>query len=161
MYRNSSVHSLKKQKGGALAIAVFVIIVMTLLTVAINRNIASSTDQSIQEVLGVRALMIAESANEVALSAIFPVATGSAPVTGECPNALVAVANTNFSQMAGLENCTVVTACNPHPSTNPEYVRITSRGICKSALTGSGDTECTNADSVCASREAQVEAKTL
>lgn len=161
MYLKGQMKSRNKQGGGALAIAIFVIVVMSLLTVAISRNIAASTDQSVQEVLGARALMMAESANEVALSALFPVANGTPITTGNCNDVTTAINNTNFSSSAGLAHCAVSTRCTPHTIGTEQYFRIRSRGVCKSVLTGIGNTTCRNTDKVCASREVQVEAKGL
>lgn len=162
MSLNMQNKRLSKQQGGALAIAVFVIVVMTLLTVAISRNISASTEQSVQEVLGTRALMMAESANDIALAALFPIANGSAATVGTCTDVTTSVSNTTFNNSIGFANCAVSTSCQAQTTGGEEFFLIRSRGVCKSTLTGgSADLSCQNTDRVCASREVEIEAKAL
>lgn len=143
----------KKQGGSALAIAVFIIVVMSLLATGISKSISSSEEQTVYEVFGTRALLAAESANEMALSQIFPL-TGS----GVC----TASQNTYFNQN-GLLNCVATTTCS---SRDPDlvgttYYQVISTGICKANLNNdTGDFSCGN-EKICVSRSIEVEAKEL
>lgn len=159
MYLNRNTTTKYQQHGGALAIAVFVIVVMSLLTVAITRNISASTDQTIQEVLGTRALLLAESANEAALLQVFPVQKNATPPVNSCSQVSSA---TQYFAGAGFQNCAVWTVCSPTSVGSESYFFISSRAVCKSKLKGgSSDRACQNTDLACASREVQVEAKSL
>ena len=160
MFPNHSLVNRKRQQGSALAIAVFVVVVMTMLTVAISRNISASSDQSVQEVLGTRALMAAESGNEIALSALFPIATGAPAVATDC--SAVNRSIQYFNNTPGLANCVVTTtSCDEQTNGSDTYFRIQSRGVCKASLqNNAADGNCNNTDQVCVSRQLEVEAKT-
>ena len=161
----NSYHRLAKQQGGALAIAVFVILVMSLLTIAISRSISASSAQTVQEVLGTRALMAAESGNELALAILFPIASG-APVTyGSCAD--ITASRLYFSGVNGLNNCQVVTSCEESTAGTQSFYFLESTGVCKDNVLGSNssinlaDFQCSNTDQVCVSRRIEIEAKTL
>ncbi len=166
MYLNRNIANKHQQRGGALAIAIFVIVVMSLLTVAISRNISASTDQTIQEVLGTRALLMAESANEAALLDVFRLQTDANSPVNSCAN--ITGRNTvRYFAGAGFDGCAVLTRCSSTSIGSEQYFLVSSRATCKSALAGNSvnpngaDRECRNTDLVCASREVQVEAKSL
>ena len=149
----------KQQRGSSLAIAVFVVIVMSLLTTAITNSISSSSDQVVQEVLGTRALLAAESANEITLAQIFPLNQANA---NTC-----AVANTfpvtrYMNGINGLQNCLVVTSCSDNTIGTETYYLIESTGVCKGSLANDAtDQTCNNTDNVCVSRSVEVEAREL
>ena len=160
--------NLKQQRGGALAIAVFVIVVMSLLTIAISRNISASTGQTVHEVLGTRALLAAEAGNEIALSQIFPIATGSAVAKQSCPaNSVINFNNFNGAVIDGLRNCIVTTSCRSEPATvvqNEEaYYFVESTGVCKDVMLADDPSNlnvaCQSTDGICVSRRVEVEAK--
>lgn len=153
--------SLKQQQGGALAIAVFVIVVMSLLTMAISRNISASSSQTVHEVLGTRALLAAEAGNEIILSQIFPIAAGADPGKQQCP-----ATNTIRFTHNGLTNCVVTTTCLSEPdpvvATEDAFYFVESTGVCKVASSNTAsDFSCQNTDDICVSRKVEVEAKAL
>lgn len=162
MCRNKQhFQSVKRQQGGALAIAVFVIVVMSLLAVAINRTISASSSQTVYEVLGTRALLAGEAGNEVALSQIFPIAAGAEQPKQQCPTS-----NTIRFNVDGLRNCVVTTTCRSEPATVSQsqdaFYFVESVGVCKDTMTGGAvDFECRSTDKVCVSRRVEVEAKAL
>lgn len=146
-----------KQQGSALSIAVFIIVAMSLLVAAISKSISSSTDQSIQEVLGTRALLAAESGNELVLAMLFPLDT---PSLTSCP----VITPPDFSAIDGLKNCVVSTQCSyiDPDAQGTSYYLVESTGVCKALLAGNiSDFTCSNADDVCVSRSIEVEAKAL
>lgn len=161
MFLNSVQSRARRQQGGALAIAIFIIVVMSLLTVAIGRNISSSTDQSVHEVFSARALFAAEYANEIALTALFPRAQGAIPANSDC--AAVTTATSSFSSgfgaTPGLANCVVVTSCNSITLGSDTYFQISSRGVCKDTSSSANPQTCLNTDRVCVSRTVEVEAR--
>lgn len=153
----------KKQQGGALAIAVFVIIVMSLLSVAISRSISASSNQTMYEVLGTRALLAAEAGNEMTLRQIFPLATSGnpQPAIENCP------ADSTFRfdslNINGLNDCVVTTTCRSEPSPVDQaqnaYYFVESTGVCKAVMQSNNtDFSCQNTDETCVSRRVEVEA---
>lgn len=156
-------HSLKQQQGGALAIAVFVIVAMSLLAIAMNRTISASSSQTVHEVLGTRALLAGESGNEVTLNQIFPLATVAVPNPAKqsCPNP-----NTIRFTNNGLNNCVVTTVCRSEPAAVDQnqdaFYFVESVGVCKAKMIGdTSDFECRSTDEICVSRRVEVEAKAL
>ena len=145
------------QNGSALAIAVFIIVVMAVLAAGITKSISSSSDQVVYEVLGTRALFAAESANERMLALIFPIA-----IDGSDEAACVSSQSTKFTQ-PGLVNCVATTDCtlNEPTGSNTKYYQVVSTGVCKARLLGdTSDFSCGN-EKICASRTIEVEAKAL
>ena len=143
------------QQGSSLVVAVFVIIVMTLLTSAITATISSSQDQVVQEVMGTRALLAAESSNELALAELFP------PDAGVNACAVVTTYR-DLSTIDGFQNCIAVTSCTDNTINDQTYYVVESTGVCKNALAGDiTDQTCNNNDKVCVSRTVEVEAREL
>jgi MSHA biogenesis protein MshP len=117
-----------KQRGSMLVIAVFVIIVFSLLGLTLTRMLASSSDAIIHEVYGLRALSAARTGVEQAISAAFPLA----PEAPSCNAAPVAPVNFN-SNIKGLENCSYVAGCEAITVTDGAtytYYRFESTGSC-------------------------------
>lgn len=142
------------QTGSALAIAVFIIVVMALLAAGISKSISSSSEQTVFEVYGTRALFAAESANERMLALIFPIS-----IDGSDAAACVSSQSTKFTQ-PGLVNCVATTTCtlNEPVGSDTQYYQIVSTGVCKTYE--STDVSCGN-EKICASRTIEVEAKAL
>ncbi|NVK26238.1 MAG: hypothetical protein HWE10_15020 [Gammaproteobacteria bacterium] len=155
--------NIKYQRGSSLAIAVFMVIVMSLLITAITNTISSSSDQVVQEVLGTRALLAAESANEMTLAQIFPLDDE----VNKCSDAEVDTGLRYLDGFAGFPNCVVFTICNNHPDDEPKYYLIESTGICKDNLAGSSvspatsDQSCNDTDNLCVSRTVEIEAREI
>ena len=149
--------SVKRQRGSALVMAVFIIVVMSILAIGISKTISSSTDQTANEVLGTRALMAAESGNELVLAQLFPVTGGG----GSCT-----ASQQMYFSVAGLLSCNVQATCSNNTSGGTDYYQIVSTGVCKQALVGNNsskqaqDLTC-SADQICVSRTLEVEAKEL
>ncbi|MDU0113716.1 MSHA biogenesis protein MshP [Psychrosphaera aquimarina] len=141
-----------KQKGSALAIAVFIIVIMAALAAGISKSISSNTDQLVFEVLGTRALFAAESANEIALAQLFPVSGGVGICTAE---------QSLYLNVDGLRNCAVKTYCSNKSPGASQYYQVVSTAVCKANMNNnSSDFICTN-EKVCVSRTIEVEAKAL
>lgn len=164
MYPNRSVNMFTqkfglagKQLGSSLIIAVFIIVVMSLLAASLSRNISSSSAQVNNEVLGTRALFAAESGNEKALAQIFPTATGA---VSSC-----VASQQMYLTTIGFGQCTVISTCATQISGGVSYYYISSTGACKAGMSGnnsspnSTDALCLSSDKVCVSRTVDVEAK--
>ena len=62
----------RSQRGSAILIALFVIVIMALLAAAMGRFLVDSSEKHTVEVRGVRALMAAQSAVEIGLYRLYP-----------------------------------------------------------------------------------------
>ncbi|WP_215399423.1 PilX N-terminal domain-containing pilus assembly protein [Rheinheimera oceanensis] len=110
----------KKQRGSALVIAVFVIVVMLALAVGLSRLLVSSSETVVYEVQGTRAFFAAQSGLELALTQLFPL---GAPAATSCP---AGISNpVNFSDTA-LNGCRVIVNCNAYP----DMFWLSSRSEC-------------------------------
>jgi MSHA biogenesis protein MshP len=89
------------QRGSALVVAVFIIVVMLAIVLALSRILLSSSDSVVYEVQGTRALFAAQSGMELALTELFP-RTGAS----NCSNWTF-----NFNT-AGLSGCQAQVQCS-------------------------------------------------
>jgi len=142
-------------KGSALVIAVFVIVVMSLLGLSLIRMLQTSGNAVAYEVLGTRAYQSAQVGLQFALSQRFPLAPSSVThcdgttVTPVSPDSSSNITAPNFSTVPGLLNCRVMTlTCSDIRVNNTIYYTIESTG------------ECSSAD-VVTTRTLQVTAKTI
>ncbi|MBU1308617.1 MAG: type II secretory pathway component [Gammaproteobacteria bacterium] len=112
------------QRGSALVIAVFIIVVMLALVLSLSRLLISSSEAVVYEVQGTRTLFAAQSGLELALPQLFPL-NGSA----DCSAVNL---NHSFSGKA-LQGCTAQITCNayadPTPGASPLY-RLSSSASC-------------------------------
>lgn len=136
------------QRGSALVVALFVIIVMSLLGTALVNMQSTSSEAIAQEVLGTRALAAARSGMQRQLSILFPIGARAA----QC----AAFYEQDFT-VEGLQNCSVEVTCEQYARNDDiGYYRLTSTGTC-----GSGTVESDSASTVVSSRTIQVEARDL
>lgn len=96
---------LAPQRGSAIMIALFVIVIMGLLAAAMGRFLVDSGEKNTVEVRGVRALMAAQSGLEVGLYRLYPNDHWDAQ---QC----VALTSIPFA-VPGLVDCNVVLTCKP------------------------------------------------
>jgi MSHA biogenesis protein MshP len=127
-----------KQRGSALLIALFVIVVMGLLAATMGRFLVDSGEKYTVEVRGLRALMVAQSGVDIALYRLYPKRTLIQP----SPVPACGSSTLTFDSSApGLVGCQVAISCVPvstvyQGATTTGY-RITSIGTCGlSNLTG-------------------------
>ncbi len=144
-----------KQQGSALMLALFVIIVLTLLGSSLVKVLSTSSESIAQEVIGTRALMAANSAMQAELAVLFPLNT-----TSTCPVSPASrPTSPTFFNIEGLYHCEAKTSCTLYftdPITNINYYRLTSTGEC-----GSGSIDADSKGVVKSSRTIQVEARSL
>jgi MSHA biogenesis protein MshP len=119
--------TLNKQKGSALVIAIFIIVVMTLLGSALVRIISSNAETIAYEVMGTRSYQAAQAGAQRKMSELFPLL----PNNGLCLPAV----EYDFSTIVGLENCTAVNVgCTEEATVDGvTYYTITSTGKCSVA----------------------------
>jgi MSHA biogenesis protein MshP len=162
LFENKSFSQLfftSKQQGSSLILALFVIVILTLLGSILTRMISTSSETVSQEVLGTRAYMAANSALQSELQRLFPLNGAVATCNISTLHDLQTVLNTDIP---GLYTCEAVTTCDNYypnpvdPLGGTKYYRLTSTGKC-----GSGVMEIDSKTVVKSSRTIQVEARSL
>ena len=127
MLSSQHINSIKKTQGSALVIAIFVIIVMSLLGAALVNMMESSQDNVTFEVLGTRAFNAAQSGVQWQLAQLFPLdsASQTCDVIGEQPPII--------SNTAGFEGCKIILtadSCVNFQHKGIEYYTVKSIGQC-------------------------------
>ncbi|AOW77499.1 hypothetical protein A3Q34_11905 [Colwellia sp. PAMC 20917] len=130
----------KNQQGSALVIAVFIIVVMTVLGLALIRLLNTSSESVAYEVMGTRAYATAQIGVQWVGREIFPLGTGAAL---HCDGSTVSVNNNSFvspqtlnppsgiSNNDGLANCQISSLiCKDLKYDGVAYFTITSTGQC-------------------------------
>jgi len=149
----------QKQKGSALMLALFIIVVLTLLGGALMKVLTSSSEAIAQEVIGTRAYMAANSAMQAELAKLFPL-NSSSTCPSEPPFKTGSYDfSTNGTNVEGLYHCSAETSCNKYATnqtTGDKFYRITSTGTCGSGILGEDSKNV-----VISSRTLQVEARSL
>ncbi|GGW48586.1 PilX N-terminal domain-containing pilus assembly protein [Alishewanella tabrizica] len=114
----------RQQRGSALVIAIFIIVVMLALVVSLSRLLLSSSESLVYEVQGTRAFFAAQSGLELALTEVFPRAGSSV-----CNN------NVFTFDDPGLRGCEVRISCQqqtlPANSVANNMYQLTSLGRCE------------------------------
>jgi len=141
--------STKTQRGSALMLALFVIIVVLLLGLTLVEILSTGNEAVSQEVLGTRAFTAANSGMQAELQKLFPLNN----IAGSC----AAISNYDFSVVEGLTQCTAVVSCDDYATVDSvTYYRLESTGTC-----GSGAMAVDSKSIVLSSRTVIVEARSL
>jgi len=143
-----------KQQGSALMLALFIIIVLTLLGGALVKVLSTSSESIAQEVIGTRALMAANSGMQAELQQLFPL-----NATSTCPDEPASLDRSYNFSADGLYHCSAETTCSRYfedSTTSINYYRLTSTGEC-----GSSAIAADSKGVVRSSRTIQVEARSL
>jgi MSHA biogenesis protein MshP len=151
------------QQGSSLILALFVIIILTLLGTVLTRIISTSSETVSQEVLGTRAYMAANSAMQTELQFLFPLnpLDGDVVTCNEIEKTHV-LNQASGVDIPGFNHCEAFTTCDNYysdtedPLAVVQYYRLTSTGEC-----GSGDIDENSKATVKSSRTIQVEARSL
>ncbi|RUO71070.1 hypothetical protein [Pseudidiomarina salinarum] len=122
-YPDSKHHSAHRQRGSALVVAVFIIVVLSLLATALFGLFSSSSSATVANVGGARANFAAKSSVEEALLKLFPVDGGAA----DCSTTTV-----SFSQ-PGLANCSGEVTCTSFnlDELDATHYRLQASGSCE------------------------------
>ena len=139
--RKLTVKSMHQQRGAVLAMAIFIIVVLSFVGVAVVNILTSSSKATVSEVYGARALFAARSGAEIFLADELlnsagsfdvgdcePRSEGSAPSDVDVNPYQVQFSDSNVS---GLSGCTADVYCDQ--LTTPAgslHVRVESIGIC-------------------------------
>ncbi|MDO6695536.1 type II secretory pathway protein [Aliiglaciecola sp. 3_MG-2023] len=120
--------TLHQQSGSMLIIALFVIVIMTLLGLTMVKLLSSSSDSVIHEVYGARALHAAQSSMERNVKDAFPLTQDG---SGSCDS----LSTFSFASVPGLQNCLTVSSCTlttGYEDETTQYYHFESTGICQS-----------------------------
>ncbi|GKR03557.1 pilus assembly PilX family protein [Aeromonas caviae] len=127
---------LAAQRGSALMIALFVIVIMALLAAAMGRFLVDSGEKNTVEVRGVRALMAAQSGLEIAFYRLFSGGAGGLQCTASNPP-IVPISFPTDPAYSGLVDCQARLTCTTvvvtvAGQTRTGY-RFSSEGLCGDA----------------------------
>lgn len=117
----------RKQAGLGLPAAIFIIVIMALISVAINLLVQQNAQTFEEEINLTRAFYAAESGAGFAMNRIFPPEEYSTYTNGNCPNA--GADTYNFTQ-EGLNSCSASVTCERVTISGTTYATITSEGSC-------------------------------
>lgn len=115
------------QRGSALVVAVFIIIVMLALVLSLSRLLISSSESVVYEVQGTRALFAAQSGLELSLTKLFPI---DLLEVAEC----LETRNVDFKDVNGLNGCAGTINCGSYTTSEPNptvLYRLTSTASCE------------------------------
>ncbi|MCX4031972.1 MSHA biogenesis protein MshP [Aeromonas caviae] len=116
----------RSQRGSAILIALFVIVIMALLAAAMGRFLVDSSEKHTVEVRGVRALMAAQSGLEIALYRLYP--------SGQWQGQQCAASTSLSFTDAGLIGCQAIVTCNK--------VSVSAAGATQTAYDFSSEGRC-------------------
>jgi len=128
--------SLKPQSGSAIVIAIFVIIIISLLGAALVSLQGDSAKGTSYEVYGARAYLSAHSASEIALAELFPLGVTD-PDESNCSVTNPIKTSVSLGGDVGFYGCNIDYTCLIIPSVSnlPTRYKITSTAVCKNSQT--------------------------
>ncbi|PMM08481.1 hypothetical protein BCT61_01235 [Vibrio breoganii] len=129
--------SISKQQGNVYIIAIFVIVVLGMLTLNLTRIAWSNQDTLTREILGTQASMLAQSGNEWAMTHLFPLneADDFDSLDTRCSSlssSATAAANALIAN-SDIPCSSPTIACEASPENIPDglrYLKVTTRAIC-------------------------------
>ncbi len=117
--KTSSIPSIAKQSGLSLPVAIFIITIMSIIAVAVNRMNEASSQSYSQNILSSRAFYAAESGAQLRAHTVLSTAPCS------CGS------DVDFSfSVVGLNSCNANTSCNQFIANGDTFCTITSIGSC-------------------------------
>lgn len=146
---------MQKQKGSALMMSLFIMIILILLGSALVKILSTGGEATAQEVIGTRAYMAANSAMQAELQKLFPLNGAAKQCNANAPYDF----SSTGTDIDGLFHCKAATTCTnyaTHPTTGELFYRLTSTGKCASSALQSDSKNI-----VVSSRTVQVEARDL
>lgn len=132
MCRKENVLSVKKQSGSALIIAVFIIIVISLLGAGLVSLQKDSAEGASYEVYAARAYLVAYSVGETALAKLFPLGSSDASES-TCSGSDNEIKATLPNGTAGFYGCTAKYTCNITSSAVATHYTVVSEATCKTS----------------------------
>ncbi|PNI00063.1 MSHA biogenesis protein MshP [Vibrio diazotrophicus] len=124
---------IRKQTGNLYIVAVFVIVVMGFLATALSRMEWSNNDALAKELLGTRAWFATHSANELALTYLYPLNSDSSVVDAVCTASWGTVSRAVGQLQTQFPGCSIATSCNRIGTLKSEsYYKVHSSAVCGS-----------------------------
>ena len=120
---------LDQQKGSSLLIAIFIMVIVSLLGTALLKMISSSASTIAYQVMGTRALAAANTGAERRLNELFPLGDS---LTGQRCGETTIYDDTGGTT-TGLSHCSITTQCMDFQQFDVIYYHIESTGTCKLA----------------------------
>ena len=116
----------KKERGSSLVIAIFILVVMSVLGAAMINMLRSNEQTYAYEVLGTRAYAAAQSGVQRKLQELFPLDEGTK--ISEC----ITKPPFFFTNHEGLNNCKATVSCSSklHAESGIRYFTVSSNGQC-------------------------------
>jgi MSHA biogenesis protein MshP len=126
-------HCLKKQQGSSLVVAIFVITIISLLSVALASLQRDSAQSTSYEVYASRAYLSAYSAGELALITLFPLDSSDVDITN-CTGEDISV---DLGVDVGFHGCTASYQCQVLTSSDSTSLatryKVTSTAVCENS----------------------------
>lgn len=128
LHRNQGSGSAKTQKGSALIIAVFIIIVISMLGASLASLQRDSAQGTSYEIYAARAYLAAYSAGEIALARVFPL-----KISGAIPTCTNVDTTATLPNSVGFHGCTVNYICAETSDAIATRYKVSSTAVCKNA----------------------------
>ena len=131
MCHKQALRTLKKQSGSAIVIAIFAIIVISLLGASLMSLQRDSAQGTSYEVYAARAYLAAYSASEIALAQLFPLGSSASQAT--CAEINAMPQPDLPSDNAGFYGCSTTSACTVISSAVATRYKVLSTASCKNS----------------------------
>lgn len=122
--------SLRRQRGSSLVVAIFIIVVMSILAAVIARVLSAGSRATVDEVYGSRALAAANSGAQIFMTDLFPLGDDGAS------SAACNAGGTQDFTSDGLQGCSTTVSCDERDFVDDyqlTHFRITATGQCTAA----------------------------
>lgn len=119
------VHSKKSQRGSSLVIAIFIIVVMSLLGATLLEMMTNNEEDYAYEVLGTRAYNTAQIGVQWKLQRIFPLNEDANP--NMCADPTLPP---TLNDVQGLNQCSITVLCTTFKHDDVNYFTVKSTGQC-------------------------------
>ncbi len=124
---------IRKQAGNLYIVAIFVIVVMGFLATALSRMEWSNSDALAKDLLGTRAWFAAHSANELALTYLYPLNTSGSVVSSVCTSDWSTVTSAASQLITQYSGCSIDIECSEIGTLDSEsYYKVQSSVVCGS-----------------------------
>ncbi|WP_404401336.1 hypothetical protein LG288_01525 [Idiomarina seosinensis] len=128
--------SSQKQQGAALAMAIFIIVILSFVGLAVVKILGDASKATVSDVYGTRAMFAARSGAEIFLTQIMSdpnsidSAQCAARVAGDSPQQTDTASNFAFNDLTGLSLCEAEVYCDYHEFDDRNHFRIEAIGRC-------------------------------
>lgn len=128
------MHQLSHNKGFMIPLALFILVSMAALAIAINRMAAQSTSSSTLEGVSLQAFFAAESGAQYAMHFLMFDVTQRSESDNNCSTMPLSVPNFPHASAAGLQACSLSLSCQQDSvsTSSASYYTITSTAECGS-----------------------------